>query len=170
MWPDQIQAFVKSRIESHPAIVGIPWQLGTAQIPGGVTLDDGLYPKTPGLEAQLSTYGLAIVAWRIGCFGLKDVVLTGTANELIHIPVVIQENEKVNRTPANFPNATGLVAERAAEYVKQAVSGFPLIRGSNKFTPIVLWHEPWEDFGILNGLRTIVVNFVKEHRINPLQE
>ena len=162
LFPDEIQAFVKTRIESHPSLAGIPWQLGQ-----GVLIDDGTYPKIPGFEQSLAIYGLSIIAWTVQGFGVTDVVKTGTAIELLDIPVVIQENIKDNQN-VNNPNATQIPALRLMHYIKEAVSGFPKVGHGSSWAPILISHEPFEDFGTLNGLRTVLVRFTKQNRVNPL--
>src|SRR5689334_4496015 len=86
-----VQSYVAGLIAAHPKFVAAGITVND------IVIDDGSYPKIPGLEATLRTRGLAIIVWRIGSLGLIDTNRTGLSNGLLHVAVVIQENEAVNR-------------------------------------------------------------------------
>lgn len=147
MYLDEIQPYVKGLIDPYPA-----WGGKVSTI-----IDDGTYPKLPGLEQIFASTGLAIIAWRVDPIGLKDRAETGACNILVHVPVLIQENVRTNRGA----NGTGITALRAVDYVMNAVAGKP---SGPPFTPILPHEDPFADFGVTGGVWTILVNFVKQHR------
>ncbi|MDB6017673.1 MAG: hypothetical protein JWR19_2162 [Pedosphaera sp.] len=154
----EIQQFVSDLIEAHPKFKA------ANVVP---ILDDGTYPKLPGLENALSTSGLAIIVWRLGCAGMVDTNKTGASNQLLHIAVVIQENATVNRGAASEGfTPTGILPEDAYQYVSEAVSGKPA--GGPPGTPILPFDPPFENLGKVNGVLNIVVDFTKQHRITPI--
>ncbi|MDB6024010.1 MAG: hypothetical protein JWM68_233 [Verrucomicrobiales bacterium] len=150
---EQIQPFVKALIDAHPQFLA-----------KGVTaiIDDGTYPKLPGLEKALQNKGLAIIVWEL--MGLPgESAATGLSNLNLHIAIVIKENIKLN----SDVHGTGIHAKTAMQYVLECVPGNP--KRTPPGTPIKLHdEEPFEIMEIINGVRTIVVNFTKEHRINPI--
>lgn len=165
-----VQTYAAQLIEAHPVF---------AARRVTVILDDGTYPKIPGLERQLRERGLAIIVWRVGSLGLIDTNRTGVSNQILHVPVVIQENEAVNRKPLpdGFPGwdqvgqdtplpGTQILPEQALQYVLESVSGNP--KNTPPGTPLLPHHEPFSNLGKVNGVWTIVVNFAKHHRVTPL--
>ncbi len=153
-----VQGYVKDLIDKHPKFV----EAGVQCI-----LDDGTYPKIPGLESQLRNVGLAVIVWRVTSLGLIDVNRTGLSNQLLHIAVVIQENTTVNRgAAAEGVTPSGILPLDAYQFVTEAISGYP--RNTPPGTPILPHHEPFDDLGKVNGNWTIAASFTKEHRITPL--
>lgn len=151
---EAIQTYEQSLIRAHPQF------FAKTIIP---IIDDGTYPKLPNLEETLATKGLAIIVWRIGSFGLMDVARTGLTNSLLHLPIVIQENVKVNR---NGTTGTGITDMQAFSYVVQALSGQP--RNCPPGTPILPHGDLFENLGKVNGISNIIVNFTKQYRICPV--
>jgi hypothetical protein len=149
----ELQPYVQGLIQAHAQFAA------KSVVP---ILDDGTYPKIPGLEKTLRDKGLALIVWRIGSLGLLDTNKTGMSNELLHVAVVIQENESVNRKEGG----TGILPEQAYQYVREAVSGKPA--NTPPGTPILPHEEPFSNLGKVNGVLTIVVNFTKQHRITPI--
>jgi len=151
----EVQGYVISLIEAHPSFAAKSVKC---------IKDDGTYPKIPGLEKTLRDTGLALIVWRIDSLGLIASDKTGLSNEWLHIAVVIQENEAVNRNQK--PSVTGILPEDALEYVKQAVQGKP--KNTPPGTPIRPAENPFSNLGKVNGVLTIVANFMKEYRTAPL--
>lgn len=144
----EIQPWVKGLIQANASLSA-----------AGVTVleDDGTYPKTPGKEDALATKGLVIIVWDIMSDGLNDVAQTGFASHDIHVPVVIEENVKVNRAAGG----SQIVATKALQLVLESVSGKrPTMPASRKSPAVILpMDPPFNNFGVINGLRKIVVNF-----------
>jgi len=171
-----IQQWVAGLIAAHPqlaaaglkvdnSIAQAAAKLAGQQVPAdarGIVLEDGTFPKTPGLEGALGAPGLAIVVWHIGNLGLIDTSKSGVCNMQLYIAIVVQENAAVNRAQGG----TGIVAEKAYEYVCQAILGKRMDSDPIN-TAILPHHEPFDNLGTNNGVWSIVGNFTKQYRINP---
>lgn len=106
-----IQDWVKSLLDANAAL--------TAS--GAVKLmDDGTYPKTPSRESALNEGGLVIVVWEPDGGQLLNMGTTGTGVQEIYVPILIEENVTVNRTPST---GTEMPALEAARHVQAALSG-----------------------------------------------
>ena len=114
--------------------------------------DDGT-AKREEREAGLKSAGLVITTWEIDAHGLVDVSKTGDAVQSIYVPVLVEENVKVNRAAGG----TDMVALEAVRHVQKALSG----KRSAPTSPFVLMpmEPPFKNFGRVNGVNQIVVNF-----------
>jgi hypothetical protein len=146
----EVQPWVAELVSASPAL------------PDDIILqDDGTYPKTPQREELLRTKGLVLIVWQIESEGLGDVSAAGLAKHDLYVPVVVEENVKVNRAAGG----TGIVAEKALQYVLSACTGK---RPSATSTEVLLpMDPPFKNFGTVNGVRRIVANFVLGTTIKP---
>ena len=138
----EIQSFVGNLLSASPKLAGVP-----------VLKDDGTYPKTPEREKALNEKGLLLIVWEIESDGLADQSITGVAAHDIYVPVVIEENVKINRAEGG----TGIEATQALQFVLEACSGKP--RPSLPNRGLVLMDPPFRNFGKINGINRMVVNF-----------
>src|ERR1044071_5199110 len=94
----EIQPWVAQLLRANPTINALGDIAATAAVGKRIVLeDDGTYPKTPLREEILQTKGLCIVVWQIQADGLADQSRAGTVVPEIYVPIVIEENVKVNR-------------------------------------------------------------------------
>lgn len=135
---DDLQSYVVTTLEAYSP-------LSTAAIP--VISEDGTYPATEGLERGLADKGIAIVVWQIESDGIVDVNRSGLSSQSVMVPVVIEENRKVN--------STGISAEKAMRYVMQALAGKPSCDPPEE--PFTLADPPFKNFWTVNGIRRFVV-------------
>ncbi|HZV37092.1 MAG TPA: hypothetical protein VFB72_21120 [Verrucomicrobiae bacterium] len=158
--------FVTAGIKLDNSIVQAAAQSAGQPVPAaarGIVIEDGTFPKTPGLESALQAPGLAIVIWYVGNVGLIATSKSGVSNVQLYLAIVIQENAAVNRAQGG----TGIRAEDAYQYVYQAIAG-KRMDGDPLNTNVVPHHEPFDNLGTANGVWSIVGNFTKEFRIGPL--
>lgn len=146
----EIQPHIVELLQNAPRLDDVP-----------VLADDGTYPKTPQREEALRTKGLVLIVWQIESDGLIDVSPTGLAIHGIYVPVVIEENVTANRASTGLK----LPAEKALQYVLETVSGRPQSGVPNEsFVPM---DPPFKNFGRVNGVNRIVINFLHKTVIVP---
>lgn len=117
--------------------------------------DDGTYPKVPQRQEILSRKGLILCVWRPDSEGIIDISRTGLMQHGIYVPVVIEENVKVNREGVG---GTRIQALQALQYVLSCISGKRPAPTSNEiFLPL---DQPFKNYGVVNGVNLIVANFV----------
>lgn len=146
----EIQPFVAGRLTASSTLTGID-----------VLQDDGTYPKTPLREEKLQTKGLVLIVWEIDSEGLVDVAQTGFGVHDIYVPVVVEENVKVNRSDTG----TKIPALKALQFTLTAVSGQRSSPASRHvFLPM---DPPFKNFGKVNGINRLVANFVLRTNITP---
>jgi hypothetical protein len=143
-----VQPWVKSLVIAHPQLAAVD-----------VLEDDGTYPKTPERERILSEKGLVLVIWEIESDGLADFARGGTLLHDLYVPVLVEENVKVNRTTSGRQ----MPALQALQYVLAAGSG----RKPAPTSPFVLqpMDPPFKNFGKVNGVNRLVANFTLRHTI-----
>jgi hypothetical protein len=144
-----IQPTVVALLQADPRFGGVP-----------VIADDGNYPKTPGRETALAGAGLVLIVWEIESDGLVDASDTGPAAHSVYTPVVIEENPTVCRAAGGVQ----IEAEKALQYVLEAVSGKPAGSSRTRFT---VMDPPFKNFGKVNGVRRIVVNLSSRALVSP---
>ena len=146
----EIQPFVENLLKAAPKLAGVP-----------ILKDDGTYPKTPEREKALSQKGLVLIVWEIESDGLADSSTTGLAAHDIYVPVVIEENVKVNRAE----EGTKIEAVQALQYVLEACAGKPRLSPPNR--GLVVMDPPFRNFGKINGINRIVTNFSLRAFVSP---
>lgn len=147
-----IQPFVANLLKTAPSLAAV-------HAAGCIMEDDGTYPKTPTREAKLSTKGLVLIVWEIQSEGLIDVSQTGLAAHEIYVPVVVEENVKVNRAASGL----NIPATQALQFALQAVSG-KRPSSSEVFLPM---DPPFHNFGKVNGVNRLLANFVLNTTVVP---
>ena len=147
-----IQAWVKSLLDANAAL--------TAALAVKLA-DDGTYPKTPLREDGLNGKGLVLTVWEPDAEQLLNIATTGTAAQEIYVPVLVEENVSVNRAA----NGTQMTALEALRHVQSALSG----KRPSANSPFVLLpiEPPFKNFGKINGVNRIVVNFSITSTISP---
>ncbi len=143
----EIQSAIVALLQADTRFAGVP-----------VIADDGTYPKTAGRETALAGPGLVLIVWEIESDGLVDAGKTGLAAHDVYNPVVIEENP----TACRGPGGVNIQAEKALQYVLEAVAG--RTGGTARF---VVMDPPFKNFGNVNGVRRIVVNLSVRAFINP---
>ncbi len=129
-------------------------------LPDGVVLDDdGTYPKTPLREQLLAEKGLAVIVWEPESDGLIDTARNGTAVQGIYVPIVVEENVKVNRS-----TGTTMAALKALMVVQAAISGLKAPGSNEVFLPD---DTPFQNLGKINGINRIVAFFTLKQAIIP---
>lgn len=157
-----IQAWVAGLIRANATIVSFGDIAAAAMATKRIVLeDDGTYPKTEFREEVLQTKGLCIVVWEIQCNGLEDVSRAGTLVPEIYVPIVIEENVKVNQATGG----TGLCADDAVQLVLAATCGRRPVANSNSI--LTAFDPPWRNLGTNNGIRQRVVNLAFSKTIVP---
>lgn len=126
-----------------------------------VLKDDGTYPKTPGREAALQGKGLCITVWDILPDGVADAARAGATIVEIYVPVVIEENVKINRSASG----TQIEGAQALQHCLEAMVGQP--RSTPGQLKVRLYDPPFQNFGTINGVRRIVANFCLPIPIMP---
>jgi len=126
-----------------------------------VLADDGTYPKTPDRERALRENGLCLIVWQIESDGLQDTSVTGLSSHDVYVPVVIEENVKVNRAETG----TKIVAEQALQYVLETCAGRP--RPSLPNRSLVPMDPPFKNFGTVNGIQRLIANLSIRAHIVP---
>ena len=150
---EAIQAYVAARLSAAASLAGVP-----------VAQEDGTYPKTPAREEHLRTKGLMLLVWQIEPGSVVDSSPTGAAVVEVYVPVIVEENVKVNRAAGG----TGIHAEQAVRHVIQAVTGRPDPRvGANRGFELL---DPWfRNFGCTGGVQRFVVNLSIQITLTPVQ-
>ena len=144
----EIQPAVKTAIETHPDLTGVP-----------VLLDDGAYDRTPGREAALKGAGVVLIVWQIASFGIPASARDGVAAHLVYVPVVIEENVERNRH-----GGLGQSWERLLHHGLEALSG----RRQSGFE--FQLHDPaWQNLGKIDGVNRVVLNVLCTAYVNPLR-
>lgn len=149
---EQVQAYLVQRLQGAAALSGVP-----------VLTEDGTYPKTPQREDALRTQGLALIVWQIEPGSVVDSSPTGAAVVEVYVPVIVEENVKVNRAAGG----TQIPAEAAVRHVIQAATGRPDPRtAGNKAFELM---DPWmRNFGCVGGVQRFVVNLVLPLTLTPI--
>ena len=140
---EDIQTWVNSLLNASAALTAA----------GVVKLMDDGSAKREEREAGLKAHGLVITTWEIDAHGLVDSSKAGGAVQTIYVPILVEENVKVNRAAGG----TGMVALAAVRHVQAACKG----KRSAPASPFVLlpMEPPFKNFGRINGVNQIVVNF-----------
>lgn len=141
---EDIQQYLVDRLSSFPALDGVP-----------VLPEDGTFPKTPSREESLRSKGLLLIVWQIEPGGVIDTSATGAAVVEVYVPVIVEENVRVNRSDSG----TGIVAERAMRHVISAVTGNPNPREGSGRTFVLM--DPWfRNMGCQGGVQRFIINLV----------
>lgn len=129
----------------------------------GVTViaDDGTFPKTPGYESALKTKGLVVVVYRIDAERTVYASANGVTEMAILVPVVVDENVKVNRTQGG----TNISADRVIQRVLEGVCGKPA--SGLPFGTFYANTPPFKNFGVVNGIWRMVANIAINIQITP---
>ena len=144
----EIQPAVKTALQTHPDLAGVP-----------VLLDDGAYDRTPGREVALKGAGVVMIVWQIASFGIPALARDGVAAHLVYVPVVIEENVERNRN-----GGLGRPWERLLHHGLEALSG----RRQSGFE--FQLHDPaWQNLGKIDGVNRVVLNVLCTSYVNPLR-
>ena len=150
-----LQPAVKTALESHPELAGVP-----------VLLDDGSYERTPGREQALKTAGVVLIIWQIASFGIPASAKDGVAAHLVYVPIVIEENVERNRNGGlNRP------WEQLLQYGLEALSGRKgLSAGSAQAGRFEFQlHDPaWQNLGKVDGVNRVILNVLTTAYVKPL--
>lgn len=142
-----IQTAVKTALETHPSLAGVP-----------VLLDDGAYDRTPGREAALKSAGVVMIVWQIASFGIPALARDGVAAHLVYVPVVIEENVERNRNGGlNQP------WERLLQFGLEALSG-----RRAEGTQFQLYDPAWQNLGKIDGVNRVVLNVLCTAYVKPV--
>ncbi len=142
-----VQPAVKTLLEAHPQLAGVP-----------VVLDDGLGEANRERVAALKTQGLCLLVWRVESGGVLSASRTGTVAQLLAIYVFVEENVAVARGPGGL----NLGHEDATQAVMAALSGARV--GAER---LVLDDPPFENLGKVNGVNRVLVSALAEHITRP---
>ncbi len=141
-----LQPAVKTALESHPELAGVP-----------VLLDDGTYERTPGRETALKTEGVVLIVWQIASFGIPASAKDGVAAHLVYVPIVIEENVVRNRN-----GGLNRSWEQLLQYGLESLSGR---KGRFEFQ----LHDPaWQNLGKVDGVNRVVLNVLTTAYVKPL--
>lgn len=151
---EDIQPFVLNRLATAPSLAAI-------QAAGCILQDDGTYPKTPAREQKLSEKGLVLIVWEINSEGLLDVSQSGFVSHEIYVPVVVEENVKVNRATGGLQ----MPAAKALRLVLESLSGQrPSSHSPEVFLPL---DPPFNNFGKVNGINRLLANLILKTTLSP---
>lgn len=125
-----------------------------------VVQNDGTYPKLAKLEEARSGVlagkapGIAVVVHFPKAMDTEETATRGDATVDVIVHVVVEETTGVARSEGND---AALTAPRMARTLIEWMAGRPLSTKPNHV--VRLSSPPFEDFGVIDGLRRIVVNF-----------
>lgn len=159
---DQLQSHFACLLESLPAFR----QDGAAWV--HVAQNDGTYPNLATLEEARAgklegkAPGVALIVHYPEAVDMEDVAQKGNAIIDVAVHVVVEECVTVARSTAS---GHSLTAPTMARWIMESLSGKPL--STKPGHTIRLSAPPFQDFGVTNGLRRIVVSFECRCYIEP---